>query len=181
MRLLGLPHRIQAANVDESVLPGESGGDYVQRLALTKAKAIYESNGGWVIGADTSVLLDGEIMGKPADMPQAKAMRAKLANRAHQVATAVALVGPSCAECVLDTSTVHFGHMDAADIQMCCDRDQPLDKAGGYALQGFSAAFVKRLEGSPSGVMGLPLHPTAELLRKHGLYPPPSHTPTSKG
>lgn len=181
MRRLGLAYRVQAADVDESALPGEGCEDYVQRLALAKARAVHESNGGWVIGADTSVLLDGEIIGKPADMAQARAMRARLAGRAHLVATAVALVGPGCAECMLDVSTVHFGPMDSADIQMCCDQDQPLDKAGGYAIQGCSAAFVRRLEGSPSGVMGLPLHPTAELLRKHGLYPPPTGKAASQG
>ena len=171
MRLLMIPYQVRPANIDEGVLAGESCDDYVLRMALEKARSVYGLTGGWVIGADTSVVLDGVIIGKPSDMADAVRMRTMLAGRAHQVMTAVSLVGDCCEECVLDVSTVHFLPMDRDDIELCCQHDQPLDKAGGYALQGYSAAYIHKVEGSPSGVMGLPLATTAMLLKKHGLYP----------
>ncbi len=170
MRQLGRQCEVQPAHIDESPLSGENAQCYVQRLAQEKAKTVHTKTGGWVIGADTTVVLNGDIIGKPHDMAQAKEILASLANHSHQVMTAVALAGTNCMDCFLDVSTVYFRTLSAADIDACCQYDQPLDKAGGYALQGRSAAFIERLEGSPSGVMGLPLCKTAALLRKYNLY-----------
>jgi septum formation protein len=171
---VGVRHRVLAVDLDESRRPGEPVEDFVQRLALDKALA------GWhalpevakrpVLGADTLVVLDGEPLGKPADREDALAMLARLSGRTHEVFTAVALVTPEPRVC-LQRSRVTFRAIEAAERLAYWDSGEPADKAGAYAIQGLGAIFVQHLEGSYSGVMGLPLYETAVLLAQAGIYP----------
>lgn len=153
--------------VDESVLDSETPAAYVQRVALAKAQA------GWqqvtkkypVLGADTSVVCDGQILGKPRDTDHAAQMLNLLSNRQHQVLSAVALVNGEHEQVVLSISEVTFRLLTTKEIQAYIATGEPLDKAGAYAIQGRAAVFIANLNGSYSGVMGLPLFETAQLLK----------------
>lgn len=166
------PSRI---DVDETPLPGEDPRDYVLRLARAKAETgnmacrarrlpAYP-----VLAADTTVVLDGAIIGKPADRAEAEATLARLAGRRHEVLTAVAMAFGDHLEVKLSASSVEFISLDSATIKRYVASGESLDKAGAYAIQGRAAAFVARLEGSYSGVMGLPLCETYQLLQKFGI------------
>ena len=170
---IGVPFKLLTAPVDETPLEEETPLAYVSRLAAAKAEA------GWasardeprapVLAADTAVVLDDEILGKPKDRADALKMLHKLSGRAHQVLTAVAL--RSAAEltfCVSD-SVVTFRPLAAAEARAYWDTGEPCDKAGAYAIQGSAAVFISDLKGSYSGVMGLPLFETAELLQAAGV------------
>ena len=182
---IGVPHRLVSAPIDESVLPGELPAAYVERLARAKAAAGLAALGGsaaagahgapygssepCVLGADTAVVLDGRILGKPADRADGLAMLAALSGRVHEVLTAVAVCdGSRCAAQVV-SSRVHFRTLGDAEREAYWATGEPLDKAGGYAIQGLAAIFVERLEGSYSAVVGLPLAETAELLAGFGI------------
>ncbi len=165
---IGVSFRVLPASVDESVLPGEAPEHYVERLALAKAQAGLAQLSGQadacVLGADTSVVLDGMILGKPADRNEALQMLRALSNREHQVLTAVALASPAhCASRVV-SSYVRFCEISEAHMQAYWNTGEPQDKAGGYAIQGLAAIFVREVRGSYSAVVGLPLCETAELL-----------------
>lgn len=167
---IGVPHIAAAARVDETLLPGESAGDYVERVALEKAMAI--RNGGErlpVLGADTAVVLDETVYGKPVDRADALAMLGKLSGRTHQVLTAVALATDRRVELCISASTVRFRDLSLAEREAYWQTGEPRDKAGAYAIQGYGAVFVESLAGSYSGVMGLPLTETARLLRAAGI------------
>lgn len=162
-------------DVDETPHAGENPQDYVLRLALAKAETgnmacrarrlpAYP-----VLAADTTVTLDGAIIGKPADRAEAEATLARLAGRRHEVLTAVAMAFDDQVEVMLSTSSVEFAPLDASAIRRYVACGESHDKAGGYAIQGRAAAFVARLEGSYSGVMGLPLCETSQLLQKFGI------------
>lgn len=167
---LGLAFETLAVDVEEVPAAGEGARDYVGRLALAKAQAGLVQVAGRpdaiVLGADTEVVLDGEVFGKPADAAQAQAMLARLAGREHQVLTAVALVAAGRRAEALSASTVRLAALDAAAIAAYVATGEPFGKAGGYAIQGRAAAFVAHLSGSYSGVMGLPLFETDRLLRR---------------
>ncbi len=171
---LGVACQALAVDVVEQPAPDEAPADYVCRLALAKARAglaqVADVPGARVIGADTEVVLDGHIFGKPADAGQAQAMLAELSGRSHQVFTAVAVVGVDIgqAHTALCVSRVHFAPLDRAAIDTYIATGEPFGKAGGYAIQGRAAAFIRHLEGSFSGVMGLPLFETAQLLAAAG-------------
>ena len=169
----GIAHRVLAVDVDETRLPGEAPAVYVERLARAKARAGLAGAGDLpVLGADTAVVVDGDVLGKPADRADGLAMLARLAGRAHEVLTAVALARPGGEEhCRLSVSHVTFRALTDAEIAAYWATGEPADKAGGYAIQGRAARFVTRLEGSYSGVVGLPLHETAELLAAAGIDP----------
>jgi septum formation protein len=159
-------------DVDESPQPGELPDDYVRRVCRDKAAT------GWrrvlerrlprlpVLAADTTVCLGARIFGKPADRAEAAAMLAALSGREHRVLTAVALQFDEQLEAAVSESTVRFDRLEAADIAEYVATGEPMDKAGAYAVQGRAAAFIAELRGSYSGVMGLPLHETATLLRR---------------
>lgn len=167
---IGVPHKAKAARVDESLLPGESPGDYVERVALEKAMTV--RNGGErlpVLAADTVVVLDDTVYGKPVDRADALAMLGKLSGRAHQVLTAVAFAADQTVELRLSASTVRFRDLTLAEREAYWQTGEPRDKAGAYAIQGFGAVFIESLGGSYSGVMGLPLAETAQLLRAAGI------------
>lgn len=162
-------------DVDETPHPGENPRDYVLRLARAKAEV---GNMAFrarrlpaypVLAADTTVTLDGEIIGKPADRAEAEATLARLAGRSHEVLTAVAMAFDGEVEVRLSASTVEFAPLDAYAIRRYVASGESHDKAGAYAIQGQAAAFVVRIEGSYSGVMGLPLFETTQLLQKFGL------------
>jgi septum formation protein len=168
---IGVAHTIAAANIDESVLSGEAAADYALRMARAKALAVRGLAGALpVLGADTIVVLDGVICGKPASAADGLAMLGRLSGRTHTVLTAVALVVPGSAPASrLSTSEVTFRTLSHAECLAYWESGEPRDKAGGYAVQGRAAVFIERLNGSYSGVMGLPLFETAELLRAAGM------------
>jgi septum formation protein len=169
---IGVPHRRVDAPIDESVLPGEPPAAYVERLARAKAAAGLAAlgpAGGCVLGADTAVVLDGRILGKPLDSADGLAMLAALSGRSHEVLTAVAVADSGRCRAQVVSSCVHFRALAEAEQQAYWNTGEPLDKAGGYAIQGLAAIFVDRLEGSYSAVVGLPLAETAALLAEFGI------------
>jgi septum formation protein len=122
-----------------------------------------------VLAADTTVTLDGVILGKPANKAEAEDMLARLSGRTHQVLTSIAVHHVNLVEEVTQVSQVRFATLSAASIKAYCATQEPYDKAGGYGIQGLAALFVEHIDGSHSGIMGLPLYETATLLRKAGI------------
>lgn len=170
---LGVAFDIIDAEIHERRLPQESPADYVRRVAREKAGAgllaLAGRPGALVLGADTDVVLDGEVLGKPADAAHAAELLARLSGRAHEVVSAVWLLSDRREEYRLSVSTVRFAPLSPADIAAYVATGEPFGKAGAYAVQGRAAAFIERIEGSYSGVMGLPLHETWQLLRNFGV------------
>jgi septum formation protein len=170
---IGVAYRLLAVTVDEEPHSGESPEIYVLRLALEKARAGYacvaNRVAGWVLGADTSVVVDHDILGKPRNQEQGVAMLRRLSGVTHHVYTGVALVGRDGEGTRLSVNAVSFRSLSQRECEDYWRSGEPLDKAGGYAIQGRGAMFISRLEGSYSGVMGLPLFETAELMREFGL------------
>ncbi len=167
---IGVPHVVRPAHIDETLRAGESASEYVARLAREKALAVCAQDGTLpVLGADTAVVLDGTIFGKPSDRDDAVDMLMRLSGRTHEVLTAVALATRNALAERLSVSRVTFRPLTQDECGAYWDTGEPRDKAGAYAIQGRGAVFVERLEGSFSGVMGLPLYETAQLLR--GLTP----------
>jgi septum formation protein len=173
LRQIGVTYRRLPVEVDETPLPGESPGDYVARLALAKARTGWRTLGRRaprpVLGADTAVVVDAVILGKPRDRDEGLAMLARLSGREHRVLSAVALTDATRDAVRVQESRVRFRELAAAERAAYWNSGEPLDKAGGYAIQGRAAAFITELRGSYSGVMGLPLFETAELLREFGI------------
>jgi septum formation protein len=171
---IGVPFQVLLTSVDESVRPGETAAGYVTRVALAKAAAgrrLRKTAPQPVLAADTTVVLDGEILGKPCDADDCVRMLLALSGRTHAVLTAVALAGavPDGVECRLNRSEVTFRAITASEAHAYWDTGEPRDKAGGYAIQGLAAVFVTHLGGSYSGVMGLPVCETAQLLAAAGV------------
>lgn len=165
----------RGADVTEDVLPGEKAYDYVGRVAAEKAAFAWNLVQRRhlvlrpVLAADTTVTVDGAILGKPANNAEAVAMLEQLSGRTHQVMTAIAVHHHQLALQVTQVSEVRFGKLSPASIQAYCATQEPYDKAGGYGIQGLASLFVEHIEGSHSGIMGLPLYETAQLLRQAGL------------
>jgi len=167
---IGVPFVVTVADVDESVQPGERAADYVLRMARAKALAVRARSAALpVLAADTAVVVDDTICGKPADEAAAVAMLQRLSGRSHQVLTAVALAADAGIACRLSASEVRFRPLSLAECHAYWRSGEPRDKAGGYAVQGCGAVFIAQLTGSYSGVMGLPLFETAELLSAAGV------------
>lgn len=171
---LGLRFERILAPVDESPLAAEPATDYVRRLALAKALAGQAALAAGqprrpVLGADTTVVLDGELLGKPRDRGEGLAMLARLSGREHRVLSGVALVAGERTALRVQESRVRFRVLGAAERTAYWATGEPADKAGAYGIQGLGASFVAELHGSHSGVMGLPLCETAELLREFGI------------
>ena len=169
---IGVHCRVVAAALDEQQLPAESPGECVQRLALAKAQLVRKREGvpaAVVLGADTAVVLDGRMLGKPADRVAHQRMMSALSGRTHLVLTAVAVISARGASVYLSESKVKFCDLSVAEAHAYWASGEPADKAGGYAIQGRGAVFVMDLQGSYSGVMGLPLFETAALLKEHGV------------
>jgi len=178
---IGVPFSVVSAPIDETPLPGESAPAYVERLARAKAAAGLASLAGpaVVLGADTAVVLDGRILGKPENRETALAMLADLSGREHQVLTAVALDDGQRVHSLCVTSKVSFRAISADEAQRYWASGEPADKAGSYAIQGLGAVFVTGLVGSYSAVVGLPLSETADLLGQFGIacWQSLAHTP----
>jgi len=167
---IGVPHTVVAADVDETLLPAEPPADYVARLARLKAATVRQRGQPLpVLAADTTVVLDGVVYGKPVERADGLAMLAALSGRTHDVLTAVALATGDRVALRLTRSSVRFRSLEPEEMEAYWRTGEPRDKAGGYAIQGLGAVFVAALSGSYSGVMGLPLFETAELLREAGV------------
>jgi septum formation protein len=173
LQQIGVSFRVLDAAFDEAVLPGESPAAYVVRVAAAKAGCGWEgrreSPDVPVLAADTAVVLDGKILGKPKDRQDAAAMLQQLSGRTHEVLTAVALRTAGGLQTATSRSAVTLRAISAHEAEAYWDTGEPHDKAGAYAIQGRAAVFIADLRGSFSGVMGLPLFETAELLSAAGL------------
>ncbi len=172
LRMIEVPFEVFNADIDETRRDSETPADYAVRLAEEKARAGVAARGDErpALGADTIVLLDGDILGKPVDRREASAMLGRLSGHTHEVLTAVAVWRPGDElRHALNRTRVTFGTIPPAWIEAYCRLDEPMDKAGAYAIQGIAGQWVAKIEGSYSGVMGLPVFETAELLRWAGI------------
>lgn len=184
---IGIRFLVQTADVDETPLTGETPGALVERLAIMKAEAVWKrqkdgsvgaSNAGDnclhgkllpVLGSDTLGVLNGILLVKPVDFADAQQMLRKMSGQQHEILTAVALVTESGTKVATNRNVVKFRSVSDAEILAYWESGEPQDKAGAYAIQGLGAVFIERLEGSYSGVMGLPLFETAQLLNAAGI------------
>jgi len=176
----GCVFTVEAADVDESPRAGESPAAYVVRLAEEKAQAVFEKHisGGpfiersemsgkeplVVLGADTTVVLDGEILSKPADGTEAKRMLRRLSGRTHQVLTGIAVATRAGISSAVESTNVTFAEIPDAELDAYCATSEPLDKAGAYGIQGYAARWIPRVDGCYFNVMGLPIAQTVALL-----------------
>jgi septum formation protein len=171
LQQMGVEFEIKPVDIDETPLNNEAPAQYVKRLAMHKAqaaRAFYLQGDKVIVGSDTSVILEGEILGKPDSKQHGLSMLKKLSGRTHEVMTAVAVLG-KFESCIVNVSCVTFATVDDKSLEWYWNTGEPKDKAGAYAIQGKAAAFITRLEGSFSGVMGLPLYETIQLLKQHGV------------
>jgi septum formation protein len=169
--LIGVPHTVSPADIDETPEKGERADRYVLRLARGKAAAVWQKQRDLpVLGADTTVVLGEDILGKPESEADALSMLTRLSGRTHLVHTGIALRAPDGREFVsISTSQVQFSHLTPEQIHAYWLSGEPQGKAGAYAIQGLGAVFVSNINGSYTGVMGLPLYETAEMLRAAGV------------
>ncbi|MDQ7731458.1 nucleoside triphosphate pyrophosphatase [Halomonas sp. SpR1] len=166
---IGVPVTVHPCDIDETPLVGESAQAYVQRLAVAKAEAAAPLTDLPTLGSDTAVVVDGRILGKPADFDEGAEMLRLLSGRCHEVLTAVAVSGPEgMLSCCVSTQ-VTMREISADEIAIYWRTGEPADKAGGYAIQGLAAIFVKQIQGSHSAVVGLPLFETTHLLCRQGI------------
>jgi len=169
LQSLGIPFRVQVADVDETRQRAESAEDMVLRLAEAKAVAVRAAEPGIVIAADTAVVLGNEVFGKPQGEADAMRMLSMLSGQTHRVVTGVAVCAGDTTMSVLSSTDVSFRDIDPDEARRYWHSGEPKDKAGAYAIQGRGGAFVRAIMGSYSGVVGLPIFETAELLRKAGI------------
>jgi septum formation protein len=173
LRQIGVPFEVRPARLPEARRAAERPETYVQRLAQAKADAIWDelraAPRAPVLAADTAVVLEDRVLGKPADRVEALAMLAALSGRTHRVLTAVALRCQDDRRTLLSENEVRFRTLSEHDCVAYCAGDEPYDKAGGYGIQGRAAVFIEHLSGSYSAVMGLPLAETAALLSRYGM------------
>jgi septum formation protein len=159
---------VEAADVDESLRQGESPAAYVLRLAEEKARAVLsrhrDETNLIVLGADTTVVLDNEILGKPADAADAKRMLRSLSGRTHQVLTGIAAATRAGITSAVESTDVTFSEIPEAELDLYCATSEPLDKAGAYGIQGYAARWIPRIDGCYFNVMGLPIARTVELI-----------------
>lgn len=170
LALAGIPHEVRPAHVDESLQPGETPAGHSDRLARAKARAVADHEpGAIVIAADTIVVVDDDILGKPRNASDAAAMLRRLSGRAHTVYTAVAVARGARTESAVEAVTVTFRPLTEGDIAAYVATLEPLDKAGAYGIQGYGATIVERVEGDYFSVMGLGLARVVELLARVGV------------
>ncbi len=176
----GYAFEVEAADVDESLRPDEQPRDYVRRLAEEKAQAVFARHQGpthddnavmngdpdllVVLGADTTVVCDGEILAKPMDAEDAKRMLRSLSGRTHGVLTGVAVVTPAGIVSDVETTLVTFGSIPENELDFYCATSEPMDKAGAYGIQGFAARWIPRIEGCYFNVMGLPIARVVRMI-----------------
>jgi len=169
---MGVEFTAAGVDIDERQHPDETADIMVVRLAVEKACAVAPEPGTVVLGADTAVVLDGEVFGKPADRADALRMLAMLSGRRHQVMTGVAVRAASTAESLLSVTEVTFRKIAPDEALDYWQSGEPRGKAGAYAIQGLGGTFVESIAGSYTGVVGLPVFETAELLRSAGIELP---------
>ena len=175
LQQIGIKFRVLVPDVNESALPREAPAEYVERIAWIKAEVAWMTvmerrmKLHPVLAADTAVILGRRILGKPQSEPEAVSMLQSLSGRTHQVITAVAIAFEGKLKLAQSESAVTFRRLAPDEIARYVASGEPRDKAGAYAIQGFAAAFISRIEGSYSGVMGLPLFETSRLLKSFGV------------
>ena len=175
MRQIGVPFEVVVPEVDETPLAEELAGDFVSRLALDKARQgeqLARERGLIdlpVLGADTCIVLDNEILGKPSDREHGVTMLQRLAGHSHEVLTGIAIVTQNDEYMAISRNRVTFGPMSDEEIAAYWDTGEPAGKAGAYALQGRAAAYIERIEGSYSAIVGLPLFDVVRILKKLGI------------
>lgn len=178
LRQIGVDFDVLPSDVDESVLPNEAPEHYVLRLAREKAAVCTQRIAGSglavlpVLAADTTVCADGEILGKPESNEEARAMLQAMSDRWHTVHTGIALAFDGRIEALISSTQVEMARLTEQEIAAYIASGEPRDKAGAYGIQGLAGTFIRRIEGSYSGVMGLPVYETAQLLKKAGIALP---------
>ncbi|MDH4275830.1 MAG: Maf family nucleotide pyrophosphatase [Gammaproteobacteria bacterium] len=183
LRQIGIHFTVIDGEVEESVMPEESAESYVRRIALAKAQRGWEllpvaQRTAPVLGADTEVVIETDVLGKPRDAAHASAMLARLSGRTHRVLSAVAVVDDAQQQVIVQENLVTMRAISTHECAAYWASGEPQGKAGGYAVQGLGAVFIERLVGSYSGVMGLPLFETAKLLQAFGIDLWPKDMPT---
>ena len=170
LALVGIPHEVRPADLDERYLPGEEPAAHAERLALEKAAVVAaDVPDALVIGSDTIVVVDGDVLGKPRDEAHATEMLARLAGRSHVVMTAVAVLYRGQQRSAVEQVTVTFHPLSTEQIVSYIRTREPMDKAGAYGIQGYGATIVARVEGDYFAVMGLPLQHLVQLMREVGV------------
>jgi septum formation protein len=168
----GIPFEVRPAHIDERVRPGEDAASYACRVAAEKARAVHANAAGRpVLAADTVVVVDGQILGKPTHGDDARRMLGLLAGRTHEVLTAVVLIseGPAAFQTCTEVTTVEFAPLGKGEIDWYIASGEPADKAGAYAIQGLASRFITRIEGSYSNVVGLPVALVYAMCSRAGL------------
>ena len=166
LRAAGFDFVIRSADVDESVRAGEAPRDYVRRLAVDKARAVTRGSGEVVIAADTTVVVDDEMLGKPVDEADAIRMLRRLAGRSHEVLTGVCVLSGDELDARVAATKVEFLPLDGDEIAWYVATGEPMDKAGAYGIQGRCSRFISRVNGSYSNVVGLPLAVVYDMLKR---------------
>lgn len=166
---IGVSVTVQPCDIDETPLSGELATTYVHRLAVAKTKAAAPLTNLPILGSDTAIVVDERILGKPVDAEEGAEMLRLLSGRRHEVLTAVAVSGPEGVLSCCVATQVTMREINAHEITAYWYTGEPADKAGGYAIQGLAAIFVKEIQGSHSAVVGLPLFETAHLLSQQGV------------
>lgn len=170
LALVGIPHEVRPADIDETFLPGETPTGHAERLARSKAHKIAgDHRGAVVIAADTIVVVDGEVLGKPRNTAHAGQMLLSLSGREHTVCTAIAVALGDRTESAVEQVRVWFRPLTATEIDDYIATGEPMDKAGAYGIQGYGATIVERVDGDYFSVMGLGLRRLVELLGKVGV------------
>jgi septum formation protein len=169
LNLIGIPHEVRPADIDETLLPGEHAAAHAERLARGKVAALALDDDAVIVGSDTIVVVDSDVLGKPRDRAQAADMLRRLSGREHIVMTAVAVRWRGNVVSSVEQVGVRFRKLDDADIERYIDTGEPMDKAGAYGIQGFGATLVERVDGDYFAVMGLALGRLIGLFRELGL------------
>jgi len=170
LRNAGIPFVVQPANLEERLQPGETPRDFALRVATEKARAVHGQHPSEVVlGADTIVVIDGEILGKPRDAADAARMLRRLAGRGHEVLTGVCLAGPRFEDARAETTQVFMGPLNEAEIEAYILSGEPMDKAGAYAIQGRASRWIPKIVGCYFNVVGLPVPLVTQMLRARKL------------
>ena len=165
----GIPFTVRVAPVDESVRPGEAPMSYVRRLAASKALAVPRAAGEVILAADTTVVIDGEILGKPENAEDARRMLKLLSGRTHEVLTGICFAMQGTLQIDGETTLVEFAELTAQEIDAYIASGEPMDKAGAYGVQGLAGKFIRRMEGCYYNVVGLPVSLVYRHLKKLGM------------
>jgi septum formation protein len=170
LRNAGIAFEVEPANIPEEALPGENARPYAERLAREKALAISQKHPNYaILGADTIVVVDNQILGKPADQADAARMLRLLSGRTHQVVTGICLIVNGEAKVGSETTSVVMSEISSAEIQSYIATGEPMDKAGAYAIQGIASRWIPRIEGDYSNVVGLPVALVYRMLQEAGI------------